>query len=257
MAGTANSDGVVHSGFIGANVLLGGPDVASGDLTSAEWYETCWDPDDDDSTGVDPYSSDTEVFGVADTTVFNDPSSTYAWVLPNGLTITILKDLRPIEYEDKGRFGGVPGALESAATATVDPDDPTDPNDPTSVPFIDVLPLIGDDLKYSSTIRLGATQNRAEHYYDRIDREDIRWAEYHASTIELATNTTTRITFGGVETGEILLLESTTGIKVSVGATNLFFPSSKMVAVKSSFDKVLVQNPSTTASATITMVVVD
>jgi hypothetical protein len=99
--------------------------------------------------------------------------------------------------------------------------------------------------------------NRAEHYYDRIDEEDTRWAEYHSTITELATNTTTRVTMGGIETGAVLLLEASTGIQVSINATNMFFPSSKMVAVKSDFDSVLIKNPSTTSSATVTMVVVD
>jgi len=252
--GGSSDDTDSYSGFIGANLLIGGSNVASTDQATGGWYTGVWD------AGNDPQTSDTALWETADTTIFNDPSSTYDWELPNGLTITILKDLRPIAYTTAGRFGGVPGALESAAEEETEPESPVDPNDTASVPYIDVLPLIGDDLQYSAVIRLGMTQNRAEHYYDRHDTEAKRWAEYAANTLELSTNSTTRIRMGGVETAEVMLIESTTPIQVSIGTesdTDLFFPETKMVAVKSSFEMVLVKNPSTTNSATITMVVVD
>jgi hypothetical protein len=78
MEGGTNGDATtIYSGFIGTNVLLGGPDIASTDIGVGGWYKGAWD------SGSDPQTTDTEAFEVADTTVFNDPASTYAWEMPN------------------------------------------------------------------------------------------------------------------------------------------------------------------------------
>ncbi len=101
---------------IGYNVLIGGPDVVLADIYTNGWYERNYDPDNNDATGDDTYPTDVEDYGVADTTLFNAPSSSFAWTTVNDLTITLPKDLRPRLYLTASSTGGVPGALPPAET---------------------------------------------------------------------------------------------------------------------------------------------
>ena len=118
IGGAVTSTGITHVGTIGYNVFVYGPSLEEADNAAAGTYQIPWDPDDDDTPveALDIYATDTRVFETADTTVFEDPSSTLIWTLPNDLTITILKDLRPILYTSLGLGGTVPGALPAAAT---------------------------------------------------------------------------------------------------------------------------------------------
>jgi hypothetical protein len=116
----SGSSGVIHAGTIGPNVLIGGPGTSSAQLTAAGHYQTPWDANDDDTTPPDEWPLDIVTYGEADTDIFNDPSSTYDWELPNGLVITILKDLRPKKYQNAGLFGATPGALPAIAGGTDD-----------------------------------------------------------------------------------------------------------------------------------------
>lgn len=96
------------SGTIDYNVLLGGPNVAAGDLHPEAWYHDLWD--------VSP-ANDQYAYEQATASVFFDPSSAYDWdPLNNGATISILKDLRPRLYTAASESGGAVGALPPGET---------------------------------------------------------------------------------------------------------------------------------------------
>jgi len=115
LASSAASTSVTHAGTIGYNVLVGGPSIVLADLLPQGWYEKCWDPNNADVNGEDDsYPTDHVLWQQAKTNVFYAPSSTYDWVMPNGLVITICKDLRPIVFQTSGYNGETPGALPPA-----------------------------------------------------------------------------------------------------------------------------------------------
>lgn len=116
--GGNTSTGVTMAGTIDYNVLLGGPDVGGteGTLNSVGWYQKPWETGGGESATPDGWPHDTIAVGVAEATIFVDTASTYDWVLPNDLTITILKDVRPLAYLTSGYGGGVPGALPAGLT---------------------------------------------------------------------------------------------------------------------------------------------
>lgn len=90
------------------NVFLGGTNISIGDLHADGWYSGLFN--------ISP-ANDQQDFNVAETTIFNAPSSTFAWdATGNGVTITILKDLRPILFQSASSSGGVIGALPAATT---------------------------------------------------------------------------------------------------------------------------------------------
>jgi len=105
------SGAMPFSGTLGNNVLLGGASVLITDLGVVGWYGGSWDG------GTDPKSTDQVAFSQAESTIFNAPGSTYAWdALGNGVTLTILKDLRPRLFQTAGLGGTVPGALPASST---------------------------------------------------------------------------------------------------------------------------------------------
>ncbi len=99
--------GSFSSGTIGSNVYYTGPDITSVEAGSS--YESApWSA---------PYSGDVEDYEIADTTLFADPSTTYAWAgSGGGYTLTVGKDLRLILETTSGLGGSLPGALPAAAT---------------------------------------------------------------------------------------------------------------------------------------------
>jgi len=107
---------VTKNGTIGFNVLLGGPNTAIGDISDTQgWYEQPWD------LGTDPMITDTAAYSQVEATVFNAPGSTYAWdPIGNGVTITILKDLRLLLFTTAGQGASLPGALPGIAAPITD-----------------------------------------------------------------------------------------------------------------------------------------
>lgn len=242
------------SRIISPNVLIGGPSVTSGDLGAQGWYGQMWDANLDDVTAPDTHPTDVVVYETADTTVFNDPSSTYDWVMPNGLTITILKDLRPILYTTNGLYGTRPGALP--VVADDDDDDVTDPNDPAAIAFIDTYPLYAPDLQYSINARLSTERNRNTDQYLRKDIENARWTEMVTRQIALAASGTVTVNLGGVAMGKNLLVESDVAMQVTLDS--ITYPSAtSLVLITGSFETMSITNASATDEAAILLVVTD
>jgi hypothetical protein len=105
---------VSYTGTIDYNVLIGGPDLTSGDLRTNGYYERAWDPDQNDATGSDTWPNDTIDYGIYEAELFASPTGTYAWdPLSNGATVIIVKDMRPIDHLTAGQGSSVPGALPS------------------------------------------------------------------------------------------------------------------------------------------------
>ncbi len=122
------------TGTIDYNVLLGGPNVAAGDIDDAfAWYKGPWD------AGLDPKTNDTVGFSQVEATVFFAPASTYAWnMLSNGVTVTTAKDLRLILHTTAGLGGALPGALPGAEIDLQ-----------VSISVDDVTPATGTTLTYT------------------------------------------------------------------------------------------------------------
>jgi hypothetical protein len=252
MGGGATSTSVTHVGTINANVLLGGPNVASGDLTAAGWYELPWDANDDDATDPDTWPSDSVGYGVAAATVFNDPTSTYDWEMPNGLTITILKDLRPIQYKTSGLFGDTPGALPKIADGDV-----VDDGDANNVPYIDVEPIYAPVLRLEANIRLNTERNRVVEEYLRQDIEDQQWREFTTRRLTLTSGGSLRLR-SGIETGAYILMESDVAVQVNAGATeDVYLPAAKQVVALGGEYTILKLSNSTTGTATTLITMVD
>ena len=106
---------------IGGNVRLFGTNVTSYTGTDGH-YTGIWDEDRNESTGNDPWATDTVQLNVQEATVFANPTSGYAWdPLGNGVQIIIPKDLRPIGALATAGIGGTtPGALPAYIPITLD-----------------------------------------------------------------------------------------------------------------------------------------
>lgn len=250
--GNGSATGVTHTGTINANVLLGGPNVVSGDLAVEGWYELPWDANDDDATDPDYWPSDTVAYEQAAADVFNDPSSTYDWELPNGLTLTLLKDLRPIRYKTAGLFGSTPGALP-----VVSEDDPTDEDDAASVPFIDVRPFYAPVLRLEANIRLSTERNRSREQYLRTDVEDQSWREVTMRRFTLASGGTERLR-SGIETGKYIMLESDEAVRLNASTVeDRYLPAAKQVVVLGGEYTILKVKNETASTAIPLIVMVD
>lgn len=108
--------GVASSGTRGYNVWYSGPNLTDADISGTWVNGTIMAPDDTDN-----FTTDSVAYEQADTAVFYDPASTYAWEpagIASGLSITIGKDLRPLVELTSGQSGTIPGALPAA---TVNP----------------------------------------------------------------------------------------------------------------------------------------
>jgi hypothetical protein len=254
--GTAGATATT-SKIIDSNVLIGGPSVGAGDLTAAEWYQVPWDANDDDAVAPDTQPLDTVVYGEADTLAFNDPASTFAWEMPSGLTITILKDLRPIKYQTAGRFGATPGALPQASTSGTDSGG-GDPDNPATIPFLDVVPFYAAVLQYSLNSRFSTEKNRVRRNYVRKDIELKGFREWATRRIQVDTSTTDEI-ITGIETAELVFLESDEAVQLNVGqVADVFLPDAKVVLVAGGeYSVIKVKNDSATDDALTLITVVD
>lgn len=254
---SGGTSGATNAGTLGYNVLLGGPDVDGSELKSTGWYEIPWDANDDDSSGLDYYATDTVFYEKADTDVFNDPSSTYDWELPNGLITTILKDLRPKQYQFSGFGGNTPGALPVAPLAETPPtDDPADPNDPASIPYVSVFPFFADVWKISMNVRMSTSQNRKQKFYLRRDTEEQSMREFASRRIQTPASSTKSI-ITGLESAEFIFLESENSVQLSVDGT-VFLPGATSVFVAGgAYSSLKVKNASVTDAANTLISVVD
>lgn len=116
----AEPTSIVVTRNIGGNVFLYGTNVTS--FTNADGhYENLWDEDRDDTTGNDPWATDTFALNQYEADVFANPTKPYAWdPLGNGATILLPKDLRPIKYKTSGLAGATPGALPAFTPTSLD-----------------------------------------------------------------------------------------------------------------------------------------
>ncbi len=248
------TDGTPSAGTRGYNVFYAGLNTESGDIVSF-YGRYPWDADDDEAN-----TGDVKAYETADTVLFVDPAVTYAWDPDGrGVTMTVAKDLRLLIETKSSSTGGLPGALPSGILA--DPDDGgpdyTDPSEGDGAVYLDVLPIFGTDLKMSLNVRMSTKKNRLRRHYQRVDREDVRWREFATRFINVATNTTVQVIMGGIETGDVLMVDSTTDIKLSIGAANQFIPAKVLVLSGGSFDELWLKNESTTNAATVLLGVVD
>ena len=152
-------------------------------------------------------------------------------------------------------------ATDDVATTTVtltDVDDQTDPESPAQIPYLDVRPWFIPTLTVDVDLRLKTTRNRVRGGNFLVGEDDRYYNEYDLKLYAVATNTTTNLRQGGVEQGDILLLESDNEVQVSINGSSLFYPVATAVCLLvGSFTSVWVRNNSTTNTATVRYVVVD
>lgn len=187
MRGSPASTGVTHSGTIDYNVLLGGPNLDGTELLSYELYQLPWDANDDDAAPPDTQPNDVVEWTQANTAKFNDPSTTFDWEMPNGLMITIARDLRPIAHKAAGLGGTAPGALPPAATdysVTVTSDrlnpEPEEnvqltivlANSGTDAADVEVTAIIPSGLTYVSHSPTAGTYDQGTGLWDVPDLDD-------------------------------------------------------------------------------------
>lgn len=113
--GTATSGITFSTEDISNNMFYAGPALESLSASSSitNYTEWPWNPGVDDQ-----YSGDVRRDNQANTTVFNDPSSTYDWTpTDSALAITLPRDLRLLIDTTASSTGGVPGALGAGVVA--------------------------------------------------------------------------------------------------------------------------------------------
>ena len=149
---------------------------------------------------------------------------------------------------------------DSASTViNVMEDDPSNPLDPSATPYIDVLPLKQPDLRKNVTLRMKSKVNRQLRRWIEVDEENDQWREFTSKRLELGASSSTLVNLGGIQRGKALIVESTTGIQISVGdATNLYGPDTLVLALAGGdFEKVYLKNTHTATAATVLIGVVD
>lgn len=263
MSATSGVPSVTSAGTIDYNVIVGGPSVAAGSLTAAEWYEEPWDANNDDTTAPDEQTNDTVSYGEADTAVFNDPSSTYTWVLASGLSTTILKDLRPIKYQAAGQGGSTPGALPEFVNL-IDPGGEDgdsgggDPDNPATIPYLDVVPFYATVMEYNLNASIITVNDRVRQYYLRRDRENKGFREWTGRRLVTGTSATERL-YSGIQTAELVFFESDNPVSLNASTTaGVFLPEATTVLVAGGdYTVIQVKNNSSTNTATSLLVAVD
>lgn len=262
MAAGSKNAGVVRTGTVGPNVLLGGPTVSVGSLTADGWYQGTWDANDDDTSDPDTYPLDTVSYTEPASDVFFDATTAYDWVLPNGLTMTIMKDLRLIRFQTNGLFGSTPGALPTVGAGEGGDGDTDmgggDPDDPATIPFLSVIPFYANVLQYSLNSRFSTEQNRVRQSYLRRDRELKGFREWATRYIQVDTSTTDQI-ITGIETAELVFLESDEQVQLNAGkVADVFLPDAKVVLLAGGeYSVIKVKNDSATDNALTLITVVD
>lgn len=127
------------------------------------------------------------------------------------------------------------------------------------VPYLDVEPIYAPDLRLTVNSAALARINRFREKYKRFDDEHLRWREYASKLVSVGPSTTLEFV-SGIEYVSYLLIESTSPVEVSVGASgaDVFGPSSTMVLLAPGFfERLQVRNSSSTATAKVTITAVD
>ena len=139
-------DGTPTAGTRSNNIFYSGPSTASGDIVSF-YGRYPWDAD-----NVEENPGDVKVYEQADTVLFSDPSSTYAWDPDaRGVDITVPKDLRLLVELTSGTSSSLPGALPAAS---VDPSISASTTDPLVVLITDTLVV---SIVYTDDATTGST----------------------------------------------------------------------------------------------------
>ncbi len=133
-----------------------------------------------------------------------------------------------------------------------------DPDDPATIPFLDVVPFYANVLEYSLNSRLSTNENRTQLHYLRRDRELKGFREWATRRIQVNTSTTDRIV-SGIETAELVFLESDKVVQLNAGATaDVFLPDAKVVLLAGGeYSIIKVKNASATDNALTLITVVD
>jgi hypothetical protein len=144
---------------------------------------------------------------------------------------------------------------------TVDPYPVVDPGEGSGAVdpvFLDVLPFFAPDRRVDMVMRLRTKRNRRVHHLMREGFQNERWYESTHRIVHVATNTTRRITLGGVEVAKYLMIETDEPIEVAVNTNTAYWPVTGAVALLNTDVRELhVRNTSTDTVAIVQVAVVD
>ena len=157
-------------------------------------------------------------------------------------------------------YDGIIWSNVSTATLDVDPYPVTPPDidAPSITNVIDTAPFFKPDLRVETILRYKSRKNRVKFKDLANYTEGHRWEESTHRIINLATNSSTQLTLGGVATGEYLMVETDNQINVSINDDSRYWTINKAVSVAlTSFTTVYLQNESTTDEAQAIVIVVD
>lgn len=208
------------------------------------------------ASNTDTYNTnDVSSFDVTSaTTIFEDITAAYSWAVGD-YTINLDYDLRPklealrTGASDGFEFGALP-IIPDVVGPGVDPVD--------VIEYIDTAPFFKPDLRVATEIRYKSVKNRRKFQDLANYTEKLLWEESTHRILNLATNTTTQITLGGVAEAEYLIVETDSPIKVSINDNARYWPVSGVVAVAlTAATTVYLKNESTTDSAQVILAVSD
>lgn len=129
---------------------------------------------------------------------------------------------------------------------------------PSITNVLDTAPFFKPDLRVATEIRYKSVKNRRKFKDLANYTERDLWDESTHRIITLATNTSTQVTLGGVNTAEYLIVETDNDINVSVNDTNRYWTVSKVVALAlTEVSSLYLQNESTTNAAQVILAVAD
>lgn len=124
--------------------------------------------------------------------------------------------------------------------------------------LIDTAPFFRPTLEVQTEIRFKTKKNRRKHHDLADYTEDVVWEESTHRILNLATNTSTDITFGGVASAAYVMVETDNPITVSVNGTTTDWPvSGCVIALVDSVTSMRLVNSSTTLTAQVILSVVD
>jgi hypothetical protein len=131
--------------------------------------------------------------------------------------------------------------------------------------YLDVEPFFKPRLEVRTEMRIKTKKNRRKHHDVANYTEDIlpdiqrRWDESTHRIINLATNSTSQVTLGGVAEAEYLMVETDAPISVAINSTDLYWPVSSVVAValSSGVETLYLRNTASTTTPQVILCVVD
>ena len=133
-----------------------------------------------------------------------------------------------------------------------------DPGSPATQPFLDVVPVNADVWEMDLNVAMQTKRNRLRRHYLRSDVEGQYLREFSVRRVNVATNTSTQITLGGIEAAEFLILESDIQVDVSAGNTTGLWIAGKLFLISGAdFEQLHVRNQSTSATAVVHYGVID